>query len=150
MGLDQSLALTGDLALAPQMIETATQGRITPTGPIPVSLRVGGTLKAPTIEVVGIERTVAALAGALLKGRAKGLLDKLPGGGGGPLGRAVGGAVGAAVADPAEAQRKLQEEAQRKLQEEAQRRRGGGQAAPGGGGQEAPGRGPQGAVRGGN
>lgn len=120
VGLDQRLALTGELQVAPQAISAASGGRVVPSGPLPVSLRIGGTLKAPEIEVVDLPRTAAALAGMLLKGRAKGLLEKLP--------PAVSDRLGGAGAIPTSSedlQKKAQEEAQaaqQRAQEEARKR----------------------------
>ena len=108
--LDQKMALSGKLDVQPQVLQQLTGGRLAPAGPVPISVRFGGTLTAPQIEVVDIERTVAALAGALLRGQGKEILGgaagrQLPG----PAGQAVGKAVDAlgtvAGGDP-EAQRR--------------------------------------------
>ena len=117
VGLDQRLMLRGDIQIEPQAISAASGGKIVPSGPLPVSLKIGGTLKAPEIEIVDLPRTALALGGMLLKGKAKGVLDKLPGG--------LGDKLGGVPTNQEDLQKKAQEEAaaaQRRVQEEAQRR----------------------------
>lgn len=98
IGLDKTLALTGTLDLSPQTISKATGGKLVPDSPIPVSLRFGGTLSDPRIEPVDLERTVAALLGAIARGRGKELLSGVGGGKG--LQNALGGLGGAGGKQP--------------------------------------------------
>lgn len=140
IGLDQRLGLTGELQVAAAAISAASGGRVVPSGPLPVNLRIGGTLSGPEIEVVDLQRTVAALAGMLLKGKAKGILEKLPLPGG--LSERLGGAGGiptstedlqkkaadearAAQERATEEARKRAQEAEQRLKDEARKRLGG-------------------------
>lgn len=140
IGLDQRLGLTGELQVAAAAISAASGGRVVPSGPLPVNLRIGGTLSGPEIEVVDLQRTVAALAGMLLKGKAKGILEKLPLPGG--LSDRLGGAGGiptstedlqkkaadeakAAQERATEEARKRAQEAEQRLKDEARKRLGG-------------------------
>lgn len=93
IGLDKTLALTGNLDLSPQTISKLTGGRLVPDSPIPVALRFSGSLTDPRVEPVDIERTVAALLGAIARGRGKELLT---GAGGKQLQNVLGGLGGAA------------------------------------------------------
>lgn len=63
IGLDQRLALTGTVELTPALIALASGGRIVTKRPLPVALKLGGTLSDP--EITGIE--VRALATELAK-----------------------------------------------------------------------------------
>lgn len=74
IGLDNSLLLTGSLDLAPKAVSAATAGKVVPDAPIPVGLRLLGTLTAPQFELVDPGRTAAALLSAILRGRGKELL----------------------------------------------------------------------------
>lgn len=74
IGLDQSLSLGGQLDVPPRVIEIASEGRMSPAGPVPVYLRVGGTLKVPKVEVVNLDQTLGVLGEALLRGGLKALL----------------------------------------------------------------------------
>ncbi|HEX2572960.1 MAG TPA: AsmA family protein [Polyangia bacterium] len=135
IGLDQSLALGGSMEIAPKALELVSAGRLKMGRPLPLDVKVGGTLTAPKVEVVNIEKTVAALAANLLQGQGKELLGGAIGKGlGGALGGQAAGAVGGAAnalgqgnLDQAkqEAEKKLQEEAQKRLGEEAKKRLGG-------------------------
>ncbi|MDQ3264817.1 MAG: AsmA family protein [Myxococcota bacterium] len=49
IGLDQRLDLQGEAKLAPQFVAQVTGGRLNPSGPVPLPLRLGGTLKAPSV-----------------------------------------------------------------------------------------------------
>ena len=132
IGLDKTLAMTGEIMVSPKTFSLATGGKLVPDRDIPVSLRVGGTLTKPDIGLADPLKTVAALTQALLRGRGaellKGLGAKTPLGGalGGALGNVLGGQPGAAgqPAVPAQIPTKVptQQEAQQRLQEEARKR----------------------------
>lgn len=135
IGLDQSLALGGNMEIAPKALELISAGRLKMGRPLPLDVKVGGTLTSPKVEVVNIEKTVAALAANLLQGQGKELLSGALGKGlGGALGGQAAGALGGAAGalgqgnlDQAkqEAAKKLQDEAQNRLGEEAKKRVGG-------------------------
>lgn len=63
IGLDKSLRLTGTVDLTPKLLASLSGGRINPKRPIPVALKLGGTLDDP--QITGIE--VRALAEELAK-----------------------------------------------------------------------------------
>ncbi len=143
IGLDKSLALTGNLDLSPKTIQTATLGKLVPDAPIPVGLRIGGNLSQPEIAMVDPGKTAAALLKALARGRGAELLK---GAGLGNLGQVLGnpGAAGTQanpaspgspasgspgggtpVVNPQQTQADLQrqqQEQQQRLQDEARRR----------------------------
>lgn len=85
IGLDKSLNLTGSFDLQPKTISAATGGKVVPANPIPVSLRIGGSLNGPQMQIVDIGRTVAALLQAVARGRGADLLQKKGGGALAPL-----------------------------------------------------------------
>lgn len=124
IGLDQRLALTGHMDIAPAVIEAASGGRVKMSGPLPVSLKIGGSLTAPQVEVVELGRTAAVVASSLLAGQAgqalQGALGKQLGGGAGEAAGRILGAGGVQGA-AAEAQKQLQAEAQKRLADEQSR-----------------------------
>ncbi len=132
IGLDQSLALRGDLNISPEVLKAASGGRVVPPGPVPVSLNIGGTLAAPRVQLTDLGKTVAALAGAVLKGKGKELLGGLGKAIGGQVGEQVGGQIGGVVqnlsspealkAQAQQAEQRAAEEAKKRLAEEAQKR----------------------------
>ena len=102
IGLDKSLALLGNLDLSPQAVSAATGGKIVPDVPVPVALRIGGTLSNPQFSLADPVRTVSVLTAAVLRGRGA---DLLKGAGAGALGGVLGNALGGAKpAAPAGAQ----------------------------------------------
>lgn len=81
VGLDKTLGLTGNFDLAPQAVSKATGGRVAPDVPIPIAVRIGGTISSPTIEMLDVPRSISLLTAAILRGRGKELLSghgKLP------------------------------------------------------------------------
>ena len=75
IGLDKSMNMTGTLSLTAAAISKLTNGQIAPDVPIPVSLRVAGTVASPTFEIVNIAGTVSALLQAVMRGKGKELLQ---------------------------------------------------------------------------
>jgi hypothetical protein len=88
IGLDKSLALTGNLDLPPQTISAATGGKFVPDANIPVAINIGGTLSSPQISLANPVQTAAVLLAAIARGRGKELLS---GAGGGMLGNLLKG-----------------------------------------------------------
>ncbi len=61
VGLDGALDMVGSLAVPPTVVGNLTAGRFVPPTPVPISLRLGGTLWAP--KVTGVDASaLAALA----------------------------------------------------------------------------------------
>lgn len=75
IGLDKTLQLNGTLDLAPQAVGKLTGGQLVPDVPIPIGLRVTGTVSQPRIEPLDPVKTVAAIVTALLRGKGKELLQ---------------------------------------------------------------------------
>ncbi len=85
IGLDQRLDLQGEAKLTPQFVTQVTGGRLNPSGPVPLPLRLGGTLKAPSV-VPGsprgairgaVEQKVRSRVEEELKDRARRVLPQL-------------------------------------------------------------------------
>jgi hypothetical protein len=101
IGLDKTLNLLGDLQLQPQVISAITGGKVVPAGPVPVSLRILGNLSKPEFQLADPVKTLAALTGAIARGRGQELLNKAGGQLGGPLGGQLGGQLGNALSGKA-------------------------------------------------
>lgn len=69
IGLDKTLALTGTVELPAKLIELVSAGRIKVKKPLPVALKIGGTLDDPKISGVEVRALATELARAAgLKG----------------------------------------------------------------------------------
>lgn len=64
VGLDQTLSLSGQVELPPQLIRSLTGGRVRPRRPLPVGLELGCELKSPCVQGVDADAAVASLAKA--------------------------------------------------------------------------------------
>ncbi len=60
--LDGKLDLSGTVALAPALVSALTSGKVTPSEPIPIGLKILGPATAPTIEVADVKSTAASIA----------------------------------------------------------------------------------------
>lgn len=92
IGLDKTMNLAGSLDLSPKAIAAATGGKVVPDSPIPVGLRVGGSISSPQLQITDLPKTIAALLQAVARGRGADLLKNR---GGGVLPNVLGGAAGA-------------------------------------------------------
>ncbi len=110
VGLDKSLDLRGVYAVAPSTLALITGGRLKPQGPVPISLRVGGTVLRPRIESVGVEAAAAGLAKSVVGDRAAALVQDA-------REQAEARARAAAAEAEAEARRRAGEAAERGRQE---------------------------------
>lgn len=72
---DQTLALSGQIRVPPEVIERATHGDRLVTSALPVSINVSGRAGAPEVQVVDLGATIAALAGSRLRAIARGLFQ---------------------------------------------------------------------------
>jgi hypothetical protein len=91
IGLDKTLDLLGDLQLQPQVVSAMTGGKLVPAAPVPVALRILGSLNQPQFQLADPVKTVAALVSGIAKGRGQEFLNQL---GGQKAGGALGGALG--------------------------------------------------------
>lgn len=92
IGLDKTMNLAGTLDLSPKAISAATGGKVVPDSPIPVGLRIGGTVNNPQIQFTDLPKTVAALLQSVARGRGAELLKSRTGG---ALPNLLGGSTGA-------------------------------------------------------
>lgn len=90
IGLDKTLDMLGDLQLQPGLVSQLTAGKIVPAVPVPVAIKILGSLSKPEFQLADPVKTVAALATAIAKGKGQELLGKV----GGPVGGQLGGALG--------------------------------------------------------
>jgi len=95
--LDGKLNLSGTIALAPATVAALTQGKVTPSEPIPVSFKLGGPAWKPVVTDVDLKGAVASI----VKQAATGALGRL-------LGRGGAGTEGAKPTE--EAQQKVKEQ----------------------------------------
>ncbi|MCA9542889.1 MAG: AsmA family protein [Myxococcales bacterium] len=61
IGLDQSLDLVGTVQVAPALVARISGGKINPAGPIPVGLKLAGTLTDPKFGGVEVDKLATAL-----------------------------------------------------------------------------------------
>lgn len=78
IGFDQTLALDGQIEIAPRAVAAATDGTLVPLRPIPLKLRIVGAPSGLQIEVLEIAESVRALVGAVRNGIAGGVAAPLP------------------------------------------------------------------------
>jgi len=60
--LDGNLDLAGTVALAPSTVSALTGGKVTPSGPIPIGLKIVGPASNPSVTVADLAGTAASLA----------------------------------------------------------------------------------------
>ena len=60
--LDGNLDLAGTVALAPSTVSALTGGKVTPSGPIPIGLKIVGPASNPNVTVADLAGTAASLA----------------------------------------------------------------------------------------
>lgn len=101
--LDGKLNLSGTIALAPSTVTALTQGKVTISESIPVSLKLGGPAWKPVVTEVDLKGAVASIA----KQAATGALGRLFGG--------RGGAGTEAQKPTDEAQQKVEDEVKKGL-----------------------------------
>jgi AsmA-like protein len=78
IGFDQTLALDGQLTIAPRAIAAATDGELVPVRPIPLQVRVAGAPRTLQIEILELAESVLALRGAVRNGLLGGVAAPLP------------------------------------------------------------------------
>ncbi len=76
IGLDSSLDLKGSMAIAPAAIATLTQNKVKPQKPIPVGLKLGGTLTDPKVSGVEADALVELLTTEFAKAMGLEKLDE--------------------------------------------------------------------------
>jgi hypothetical protein len=81
--LDGNLDLAGTVTLAPSTVTALTGGKVTPSGPIPIGLKLVGPASSPNVAVAD----VAGTAATLVKQAATGAIGRF-------LGTGTGGAGG--------------------------------------------------------
>jgi AsmA protein len=115
--LDGTLALAGTVELSPQSIRTLTLGKVTPGGPIPLALKLGGPAWKPQVQGLDVKPAALAIARQAAASAATSLL--------GEKGKAVQGVIEAGPQAAAEQARKEAEQraAQEKARLEEQARR---------------------------
>ncbi|HZZ85035.1 MAG TPA: AsmA-like C-terminal region-containing protein [Anaeromyxobacteraceae bacterium] len=113
-GLDGTLDMPATVQLAPATIAGITGGKVTPSGPIPVTFRVAGPATSPALTDLALRPAVEAIvkqAGSALLGKA--------------LGKAAGvpvGNVDEAKKKAADEARQRADEARKKLEDQAKSR----------------------------
>ncbi len=60
--LDGNLDLAGTVALAPSTVSALTGGKVTPSGPIPIGLKIVGPASNPNVAVADLAGTAASIA----------------------------------------------------------------------------------------
>lgn len=61
VGLDQSIDLSGDIGLSPDLIRSMTGGKIRPSEPIPIGVRLGCSLTSPCVKGIDAESAASTL-----------------------------------------------------------------------------------------
>lgn len=114
--LDGTLDLAGTVNIQPQTIQKITAGKATPTGPVPVALKLTGKAWAPQVTELDVKPAATAIAKMAAANVATGLLGEK----GKEVGKVItGGPDAAKQAAQAEAE-KRQQELQQKAQQEAE------------------------------
>jgi AsmA protein len=114
--LDGTLDLAGTVNIQPATIQKITAGKATPTGPVPVALKLTGKAWAPQVTELDVKPAATAIA----KMAAAGVATELLGEKGKEVGKVITGGTDAAKdAAKAEAE-KRQKELQEKAQQEAE------------------------------
>lgn len=114
--LDGTLDLAGTVSIQPQTIQKITAGKATPTGPVPVALKLTGKAWAPQVTELDVKPAAMAIAKMAAANVATGLLGEK----GKEVGKVItGGTDAAKQAAQAEAE-KRQKELQQKAQQEAE------------------------------
>jgi AsmA protein len=121
--LDGTMDLSGTVSLAPTTIQRLTAGKVTPTAPIPVAVKVTGPAWSPEVSGVDVKPAATAIA----KQAATGLAGQLLGDRAKPVQAIIEGGEERARAE--EVRKKLeeaagaeQERARQRAEEEAKKR----------------------------
>jgi AsmA protein len=131
MKLDGTLDLAGVVNLTPATIKAMTGGKVTPSAPVPINLKVVGPAASPQVTGVDVKpaaeliakQAATSLAGKLIPGKAGKEIQGILGGGG--TDQAKQEAQQKAQQQAAEQQKKAEDAAkaqQKKLEDEAKKR----------------------------
>jgi len=125
IGLDGTLDLTGTVNLGSPLIQKMTAGKVTPTGPVPLALKLTGKAWSPEVTGLDVKPAATAIAKMAAVSAATGLLGEK----GKEAGKVITGGQQAAQAEAQKRQRELEQKAQqqaedarKKAEEEAKKR----------------------------
>lgn len=116
--LDGTLDLAGTLSLPPETVAKISAGKVTPTEPIPVPVKISGPAWKPEVSVVDLKAPVKAIVQYAAAGAASRLLGEK----GKQVADVIAGGEDRLKAEAEEARKRMEEEAKKRLEEEAKKR----------------------------